>query len=219
METHPSIAQAGAHAHTDMTGSRDAPTATSTAIRCSRPTAQPWSESRSRAGRRRIALPAALGRAWARPHVGVGTVRRPAVRMAVQGLDAVSRPVKGLHKVRRGLIADEASIPGFPCKCTPLSPAPCLTTPSPRCDSMRWSGSAWGWLSISRGNPGPAVSPWEVEVEKGRKKKEATAKTKAVDTAFRLGECAWTRNVLATTIGQRFATSGIADDGRGAGAR
>jgi len=72
---------------------------------------------------------------------------------------------------------------------------------------------------MSRGNPGPAVSPWEVELEKERKKKEATAKTKAVDTGVRLGGRAWTRNVLATEIGRFFATSGIVDDGRGAGAR
>jgi len=75
-----------------------------------------------------------------------------------------------------------------------------------------------GVAEHQQGNPGPAVSPWEAEVEKGRKKKEATAKTKAVH-GFRLAECAWTRNALATTIGERFATSGIADDGRGAGAR
>ena len=46
-----------------------------------------------------------------------------------------------------------------------------------------------GWLSISSGEPGTGCqSPWELEVEKGRKKKAATAKTKAVDTGFRLAE-------------------------------
>ena len=47
--------------------------------------------------------------------------------------------------------------PGSPCYCAPLPPAACVTTPSPRCDSMSWSSSPLGWLSISRGNPGPAA--------------------------------------------------------------
>jgi hypothetical protein len=54
---------------------------------------------------------------------------------------------------------------------------------------MRWSGSPWGWLSISRGNPGPDVCLGEVDVEKrGRRKKArtTTAMTKAEVTGFAL---------------------------------
>ena len=120
-----------------------------------------------------------------------------ASRCRFVGLGPMTKPMTEPMTCGHGLA------PGSPCYCTPLSPAVCVTTPPPRCDSVRWSCSPWGWLSISRGNPGPVVRSWEVEVEKeGREEEQtATAKTKADDRSVRLGWCAWTRRVTAKAIG------------------
>jgi hypothetical protein len=51
--------------------------------------------------------------------------------------------------------------PGSPCKSTPNSPAAVATTRPPRLRrdlELGWSQRPWGWLSISRGNPGPAAA-------------------------------------------------------------
>ena len=126
--------------------------------------------------------------------------------------------LEGLSKgLREGLLCDEALATGSPCKCTPLSPACYPTTPSPRCDSMRWSGSPWGWLSISRGNPGPEVSPVEVDVERrGRRQKArtTTAMTKAEDTGLCFGRGTCVYNV-ATAMDRCLACAGGAGDRRG----
>jgi hypothetical protein len=130
---------------------------------------------------------------------------------------------EGLREgLRYGLRDAEALAPGSPCKCTPLSPACYLTTPPPRCDSVWWSGSPWGWLSISRGIPGLAVNLEEVDVEKKERKEEdktATAETKADDRGLRLEGCAWTRNVIATAIDQRSGLLGSCGERVGEDAR
>ena len=93
--------------------------------------------------------------------------------------------------------------PGSPCKRTPWTPAACLTTPPPRCDSVRWSSSPSGRLSISRKTPGPAASSVKTEVEKTEKKEEVAT----TNLGVRIGGRDRARKVIAYAIGARFGWS------------
>lgn len=100
--------------------------------------------------------------------------------------------------------------PGCPCKCTPMSPAACLTTRPPRCEWFGWSDRPWGWLSISRGNPGPGVVSRSVvgasERRNVRKEKlQNSNQDEARTRGLRLGECACRRKVIASAIEERCA--------------
>jgi hypothetical protein len=111
--------------------------------------------------------------------------------------------------------------PGTPRKCTPSSPAAVATTRPPRLRRyFGWSQRSWGWLSISRGIPGPdlvsddqASSRWF----RGSINEHATTttdKTKAESRGLRLGESAYPVQGFAGAIAQ-CGVSGRADSGSG----
>jgi hypothetical protein len=121
--------------------------------------------------------------------------------------------------ITKPITVGDGPAPGCPCKCTPFSPAVCLTTPPPRCDEWWWSSSPWGWLSISRGNPGPELVDGSAGGAKGeveKKKLQNSTKTKPVTGGLVL-ESAPVGAVIAIAIEERCAFCGSDHVAGGAG--
>ena len=125
-------------------------------------------------------------------------------------LDDLSGPVT--EPVTEPVTFGDRPAPGSPCKCTPISPAAFATTRPPRLRRyFGWSQSPWGWLSISRGNPGPAAAVQissRDECWRERKNNNNNSQDEARNRGLRLGECACRRKVIAYAIGARFACCG-----------
>jgi hypothetical protein len=135
---------------------------------------------------------------------------------------AASRRVPSTEPSTKPITFGDGPAPGCPCRCTPNSLAACMTTPPPRCDEWWWSCSPWGWLSISRGNPGPEVISRSAaggsEERIWRKEKlQNSSQDEARNRGLRLGGCACRRNVIATAIEERCAFCGSEDAAAGAG--
>ena len=71
-------------------------------------------------------------------------------RLPSELLDVFPRPVPPVD-------ASGGLGPGFPLQMHAFVPGGLPDHPSPRCDSMRWSGSPWEWLSNEQGEPGTAA--------------------------------------------------------------
>lgn len=107
----------------------------------------------------------------------------------------------------------EGPAPDPPCKCTPNSPAACLTTPPPRCDELGWSSRPWGWLGISRGDPGPVVAGLVRDGHQKRNQREEknnnnNSQDEARNRGLRLEGNACGRRVIASAMEERFAFCG-----------
>jgi hypothetical protein len=91
--------------------------------------------------------------------------------------------------------------PGTPRKCTPLAPAVCLTTLPPRCCVMVVKQSS-GAVEDQWGEPGAGTAGVQHcgsgGEDRTNKTTTTTAKPEADNRGFRLGECAGSRNVIAS---------------------
>lgn len=125
-------------------------------------------------------------------------------------LDDLSGPVT--EPVTEPVTFGDRPAPGSPCKCTPNSPAAFATTRPPRLRRyFGWSQRPWGWLSISRGNPGPALAVQissSDECWRERKNNNNNSQDEARNRGLRLGGCARRAQVIAFAIGARFACCG-----------
>ena len=103
-------------------------------------------------------------------------------------LDDLSGPVT--EPVTEPVTFGDRPAPGSPCKCTPISPAAFATTRPPRLRrDFGWSQSPSGWLSISRGIPGPAAAV-SLTTRDEWCRDSNTSQDEARDRGLRLGECA-----------------------------
>ena len=130
----------------------------------------------------------------ARERIGAWGLRRV---VAVALLSAWLEPLR--KPLRDPLLFEEGPAPETPRKTAPLAPDACLTTLPPRCCVMVVKQSS-GADQSQRGVPGAGTAAIRCPGSGGedRTNQTTTAKPQADNRGLRLGECAGSRNVIAS---------------------